>query len=372
MFEDEEDETEEEEIEPIYLSGEYWFDDSGTAMYADGDIGDMNHEAYVQQSCVSSVLSQFDIHDDSEYPSLENHEDEILETIVDSMDIEDEEEKHLKLQELENDPASAIIDYLEKNNFENASDAVFIAYGSSRDAREFAIKNWGWSRVHGKHIEVQTLNSETLRNIKRGIGNALEQEGRVFSEEDWLAAELAEYYISTYTGKRYSIKLGDMGNPDNISDLEPVIQSGKTAAGEQLRDLDLKSMNQYYQDKGVIGDSFKQFFHKLFLENSSKDIFYSWLSPNGEFFKVIPPDTHQEWAQKFLVNPKGNVLDIMFRKGWFRITRYGDEIGCHNNFMRPSGKPFKQLIDTALENNMSSVEWDNEDDSRIIWTNSDY
>jgi len=369
MFDDEEEI--EEEIEPIYLKGEYWFDDSGTAMYADGDVGDMNHEAYVQQYCVGSVLSQFDIHDDSEYPSLETHEDEILEQIVDNLNIEDEEKKYLELEELKNDPASAIIDYLEKNNFENASDTVFIAYGSSRDAREFAIKNWGWSRVHGKHIEVQTLNSETLRNVKRGIENALEQEGQVYSKEDEIAAELAEYFISTYTGKRYSIKLGDMSNPDNISDLEPIIQSGKTAAGEQLRNLDLKSMNSYYQDKGVIGDSFKHFFHKIFLESSGRDLFYSWLSPNGEFFKITSPDTHQEWAQKFLAS-NDNVLDTMFRKGWFRITRYGDEIGCHNNFIRPSGKPFKQLIDTALENNMSSVEWDNEEDSKIIWTNSDY
>lgn len=368
MF-DEEEEIEEEEIEPIYLSGEYWFDDSGTTMYADGDVGDMNHEAYVIQACNNAILSHFDIY--SENDSIESVERVILKKIIDSLNIEDEEEYDKVWFEMTEDPASAIIEYLEKDNFENANDTVFIAYGSSRDAREYAIKNWGWARVHGNSIEVQTLNTETLKNVKRGISNALEEEGNVSTEEEWLAAELAEYYISTYTGKRYSIKLGDMSNPDNISDLEPVIQSGKTAAGEQLRDLDIKSMNSYYQQKGVIGDSFKHFFHQIFLENSSRDLFYSWLSPDGKFYKITSPDTHQEWAQKFLAT-NDNVLDTMFRKGWFRITRYGDEIACHNNFVRPSGKAFKQLIDTALENHMSSVEWDNEDDSKIIWTNSDY
>lgn len=254
----------EEEIEPIYLHGEYWFDDSGDAMYADGDVGDMNHEAYVIQRCIYDVLGSFDIHDDSEYPSIEKNEDVILEIIVDSMNIEDENEKYEKLQELKDDPASAIIDYLKTQNFPNAEETVFIAYDSRGDAREFAIKNWGWSRVHGKHIEVQTLNSETLKNVKRGILNALEQEGKLYSEDDYEAAGKAEYNISTYTGRRYTIKLDDMSSPENISDLEPIIQPDKTAAGEQLRDLDIKSMNPYYQSKGIIGDSFKHFFHKVF------------------------------------------------------------------------------------------------------------
>jgi len=46
----------------IELQGEYWFDENGNTMYADGDVGDMNHEAYVIQRCVGEITSIFDIY----------------------------------------------------------------------------------------------------------------------------------------------------------------------------------------------------------------------------------------------------------------------------------------------------------------------
>lgn len=41
------------------LSGEWWIDDGGSPMYADGDVGDMNHEMLVLESARPAALREF-------------------------------------------------------------------------------------------------------------------------------------------------------------------------------------------------------------------------------------------------------------------------------------------------------------------------
>ena len=41
--------------------GEWWIDDSGTALYADGDNGDMGHEAYIIDMITRSLLEAMDV-----------------------------------------------------------------------------------------------------------------------------------------------------------------------------------------------------------------------------------------------------------------------------------------------------------------------
>jgi len=119
-----------------------------------------------------------------------------------------------------------------------------------------------------------------------------------------------------------------------------------------------------------ITNSFKEFF-KLYFENSKNDNLYSWLSPAGEFYPVNT--NHGKWAEEYLqtINPS-KVLDYMFRRGWFRITRYGTRVYCHNPVIKPSGKALKALIDECIETNMMNIHWDNEDDDIILWSNDDY
>jgi hypothetical protein len=253
------DEDQEEELETVGIRGEYWFDDSGSAIYADGDIGDMNHEAYVIQQCAGEVASEFGA--DTDEPHLETDsplEEQIIENIIDDLDIEDEKEKDKAIFNIKNDPASAMIDYLiTNNNFtkDDANDLVLTAYGSMKDAREYAIKRWGWSRVHGDSIETKMLTRDSLKNIARGIHDALDQEG--FHDSDEYTEEQIdnhEYDISTYSGKRYSIKLCDM-EKGNVSDLEEEFTPAVTAATQQVRQMDIETMPDFYKKKGVIGDS---------------------------------------------------------------------------------------------------------------------
>jgi hypothetical protein len=118
-------------------------------------------------------------------------------------------------------------------------------------------------------------------------------------------------------------------------------------------------------------DSFKEFF-KIYLEQLSKEVFYSWLSPSGQFFLV--KTNHGTWAKEYLkqLAQTGDIMNIMFAKGRFRITRYGDTAYCHNTLTKPSGKALKALIDSCIENNMQFLKWDNEDDDIVLWTNDEF
>jgi len=259
------DEIEEDEMEPLYIKGEYWFDEYGDTMYADGDYGDMNHEMYVQDRCAGEVLSWFDLHSDESPANLENHLDEMIEIILNKLNIsEDDEDYDIKKEEIENDPYDAIINYLKTNTQMKGpiSDIVFLGGDrSSGDGREFAIKEWGWSRVHQNHIEVKELTPKQLKIVASGINRALEEEG-VYGEDEELRASQSEYNISTYTGKRYTIKLEDMQS-GNVEGLERGdIEQPVTAATQQVRQMDVEQTPSFY--KGQLGDSYIPSFGKYF------------------------------------------------------------------------------------------------------------
>jgi len=251
-------EPEEPELETLPIRGEYWFDESGNAQYADGDVGDMNHEAYVIQLCEGELAGYFNINLDLK--TISDVEDDIVEAIKDEVGD--------SWGEIENDPADAMIKYLVtffKMPENKASDLVLTAYGSNKDAREYAIKNWNWIRVHGANIEVNKLNKETLKNVARGINDALEQEGEMYEDDSWERAGQTEYHISTYTGKRYTITLDDM-EAGNISGLEEEPNVAVSAASQQLRKMDLDSGSEYYKKKNIIGDSFDRKYEEILKE----------------------------------------------------------------------------------------------------------
>jgi hypothetical protein len=233
----------------IVIQGEYWFDERGNAQYADGDVGDMGHEDYVILRCGNEVLNYFNLQFDGDFDgSISSKEEDILNVI--------RQEVGDSWGDIENDPASAIIKYLTtafKMPEEKADDLVLTAYGSHGDAREYAIKNWNWIRVHGPNIEVNKLNAETLKKVAEGIRDALEQEGEMYEDDSYEKADRGIYNISTYSGKRYRITLDDMER-GNISGLETDMAQ-KTAASAQLRQQDVSAMPSFYQKKGVIGDS---------------------------------------------------------------------------------------------------------------------
>ena len=170
---------------------------------------------------VRELTSEFDI--DTEDNMLESDGDlekQIISNIIDELGATEEQ-----IEEMECDPEDAMIKALEKKGMSNedASDLVLISYGSTKDDREHAIKKWGWSRVHGAHIEVNKLTGDQLRTVAKGIWNALGEEGNVNSDEEYADAGKTIYGISTYTGKSYNITLDDMDS-GNVEGLEQAIE----------------------------------------------------------------------------------------------------------------------------------------------------
>jgi hypothetical protein len=178
------------------LRGEWWIDQSGTAMFADGDVGDMNHEAYVINNLVSEFLDYFGI-DNDERGTLDQYEEEIKEVLQERGIINNESDEF----KYHSDPADFIYDYLYKNkqpikDEKQLEDAFFIAFGSTnRDAREYALKYWGWKRMKGEIIDTQYLTNKDLDIISKGISDAYSDE----LEE----GEDPEFGINVYSNRTY-------------------------------------------------------------------------------------------------------------------------------------------------------------------------
>lgn len=146
---------------------------------------------------------------------------------------------------------------------------------------------------------------------------------------------------------------------------------------ETTKRLSFKSFfNLFSESNELIGNVVKEN-----NDHSNLNIFYSWLSPSGEFFPIPNMETHDSWMYRYMRRkgmidldiPRGHidVVETAFTKGWCRITRYGDSVYCHNSVYKPSGKILKALIDSAIEHNMGKIVWDSEDDEKVLWSEHD-
>lgn len=167
-----------ETITEAHDHGEWWIDNKGSTIYCDGDVGDQGHEAVVIQHISHEIISHFGIHE-NEVGTLDNYEESIKQSLIAN--------KRLNRKELAGwnneagsgyaGPSEIIAKKLIEDKIftdeKQALDAVFIAYGSSKDARDYAMKYWNWKimKTHGNNIEIQTwhLKQSDLEIIVRGI-----------------------------------------------------------------------------------------------------------------------------------------------------------------------------------------------------------
>lgn len=113
----------------MITNGEFWIID-GSVTYADGDIGDYNHEMVA----VEAILSNYDIEDYDEF---------------DRMSLDELVERGMGQEEI---------------------DAV--DFNGRGDARAYAIKHFGWKRLLGREIETYTLTESDLDDIANGLYDA--------------------------------------------------------------------------------------------------------------------------------------------------------------------------------------------------------
>ncbi len=161
--------------------GEWWIDDTGGTIFADIDIGDSGHEGVVISNVAHEILSHFGIDtDDAGY--LSEYEDRIKEELIADGKMSEQDLKDWEASSGSRSPYGVILRKLIEDKAyptpEQAGEALSIAYGNGKDARDYALKYWRWKimKTSGSDIEIQTwhLKPEDLNIIVRGIWEIME------------------------------------------------------------------------------------------------------------------------------------------------------------------------------------------------------
>lgn len=139
------------------LQGEWWIVD-GQPLYADGSIGDKNHESYVIDY-VQSLYAD-DEFNKGDYINWSLFERKVLKEKLQELGIPESDDNEKLLFEA----------LIEKGM---TSEEIEIARGYG-DAREYGISHLGWKRVKQNYIETQNLSAKDLAHIANGLWTAYE------------------------------------------------------------------------------------------------------------------------------------------------------------------------------------------------------
>jgi len=159
--------------------GEWWIDDSGTALYADGDNGDMGHEAYVIDSITRQLLNAMDIdpwNEESVGNLCDGHNKKAIQAKM------KEEEFTGVMEEFVDEAAKTIW-----KDPKQREDALCCAWESNGDARKYGMQYDNWIRVAGHGFECWEMTAEVLKRMGDGIYDA--------GHEDVTDDEIFEVYV---------------------------------------------------------------------------------------------------------------------------------------------------------------------------------
>ena len=203
------------------IHGEWWIDDSGSAMYADGDVGDANHETHVIDAVLHKYLDipEFTDANSNEFIDgyIQENWEEVVEWMINVEGLISEDERQLAYAGAQNESPSnpgenffelasnnmALSDILKMNGASDEEANIAIGQG---DVRLSAAKNWGWVRVQGREVEAFRLTSDVIRRIANGLYDA-------YGED----AESATYNVFSYENKKWfndvPFHILESGNP---------------------------------------------------------------------------------------------------------------------------------------------------------------
>ncbi len=199
------------------LRGEWWIDDNGDATYADGDVGDQNHEmvAFESLSGIGSEElgmgpSDFDVNSIVER-YLDGQQTDVTSDDIEKMSPAAFKKfaKSLSINtKRKGDFSKAEIVALQELEDRGANPSFFEWFfdaGNAADARDYALEHKGWIRVQGDHFQVWDFNDDALDRIKNFDGwEETENPEELENSED-------EIYIEQYKdNKTWTISLKDI------------------------------------------------------------------------------------------------------------------------------------------------------------------
>lgn len=198
----------------VKINGEYWIMD-GYTVFADGDIGDYNHEGYAtehvfgaHQEEIYDLADEYDIsHEDNRYHDNPNPEElskllsEIQEKIVESMPEDEQSESE----------ASAII--MQKLQIDQETLTILYGYG---DAAGYCMRREGWIAVRDNNAELYGWNTNSQKSLASGLDEILSHDG-----DDDAPDELVEINVYDHlTKKSFDVTLAQLKQP-NIPVVSP-------------------------------------------------------------------------------------------------------------------------------------------------------
>jgi hypothetical protein len=218
--------------------GEYWLQDTDV-IFADGDIGDTNHEGPALQHVRSMVLCELGY--DPDWETL-NDDDCFREQLANALENVDEEIGFI-------DQIRRAAPDIEKK-YPRILDAAFNNISGSHednvtDIREWCIKYLDWIWVNGCTIGIAKLDQDSLENLRSGISDVLEQECVMEEDED------LEYRFNLHVlanGYNYSITWGELKNRE-WSALLPTSAAAEAGRSDQVKQLDKAEEPKCYANK---------------------------------------------------------------------------------------------------------------------------
>ena len=204
-------------IKTAYLDGEWWII-NGSALFADGDVGDFNHEAY-------SIQYAQDILMDGQEDWESWKHSKALDLVEEIKDNYDEDRYYEMKSEAESDPESFILNHLEEAGID--ADTFFVANGNSNDPRTWSMKTLGWKRLAGNSITTWTLSSADLESIKSGIWDA-------YGESDSLDKEKFDIEVASNNRMYWGVPINkiESGDLSQLKDYGSRSKWGVMAAGK--------------------------------------------------------------------------------------------------------------------------------------------
>ena len=187
--------------ETIEITGEYWIDD-GNVQYADGDIGDYNHEALAVQHVCHQFIDQLrDLAEELGVELDRNSNGHYDDENPDTESVIREIKSHLEQTKMEGDPDQYIQSHIKANN-----DAYPILNGGG-DAKDYVMIHDDWIAVRGHDAELYGWDNNKRSSLASGIGDILDQEGH----HEELDPEQISFYIHDHkTGKAFDATLAEI------------------------------------------------------------------------------------------------------------------------------------------------------------------
>lgn len=213
------------------LANEYWIHD-GEEEFADGDIGDYNHEMIAESAILNEFIPNIPI--ESEYlisKDMLNQESvndyDFINFLMKKYNIEENE----AIDEAEGE---GYITWLMTGDDTNKTPKVEALFAALKDPRKWVVVNWDWIRVQGRFVEMNKVNEISLGSLARSLA-------RIYDED----VENMSFTISSWNPQMYyqdvpfeSIESGDLAQKMKIKEEVPNISKIK------------KIPNKYYSGFG--------------------------------------------------------------------------------------------------------------------------